>query len=795
MKVRNLFFAVLASAAVLVGCQEKEQDSPSITLNPAELNFTLGGDLTATMTVNSTRDWRVAEKPEWVEVTPAEGTAGKEAVVTVKVTENTGANRTGNVKFVAGVVDKTLVVNQEGQGGDPTERIVYFNNFDKEVATQTYGTDSKYWPYLDQFEGWKNEQGSGVGNVAYEFSGASARANSTPKPEYGFSGNNNIMISKNAGSYLRIKDVVLPSETVNYQLSFGCWKYSGANISNEYLKVYVSNDAAKWVELKWTSGDVAEDQWWKPVSYAFTVPANTAKLYIHFANNDSSNDVRLEDVKLESTETAGESIDFSTGVDLGGGSTPEPGEFEVVPISNILSLSTGDKVAANTGIEGVVISNSDLNNLTSKKGAYIQDATGGLQLRFSENHEFKFGDKVKINLSGIAKGEYQGAVQISVANANATLVSSGEKVEPKTVSAADFLDNKYEGQYVAIENVQIVNEDLTKTWVVGNAHTNINVEDNTGKSFIVFSSSYSSFGAQTVPQGAGTLKGIASINVREGVTAMQLIFAQESDFAGLTGERFGAAPAPSFGVSSTSVNVDANSESAIFKVSGNVEWTANVTSGDFVTILSGNSGNGAGDVVLQLTKNESEESRTAKVTVSTTADVATKSYEVVLTQAGKTTEPEPGEAYYVKVTETPADWSGQYLIVYEDGSLAFDGSLANPDAVNDYKQVSITDNRINASSEMDAISFTIASKTDGYSIKTASGMYIGKTADSNGMDKASDDKYVNTVSLNEDGSCQITGSGKAVLRFNSAKDQMRFRYYKSISYTGQKAIVLYKRSK
>mgnify|MGYP001149954258 FL=1 len=94
-----------------------------------------------------------------------------------------------------------------------------------------------------------------------------------------------------------------------------------------------------------------------------------------------------------------------------------------------------------------------------------------------------------------------------------------------------------------------------------------------------------------------------------------------------------------FTVSTDAINVSADAESATFKVNGNVEWTASVTEGDFVTILYGDKGNGADDVVLQLTKNESTEAaRTAKITVTTTADVPVKSYEVVLTQAKK-----PGE--------------------------------------------------------------------------------------------------------------------------------------------------------
>jgi hypothetical protein len=70
---------------------------------------------------------------------------------------------------------------------------------------------------------------------------------------------------------------------------------------------------------------------------------------------------------------------------------------------------------------------------------------------------------------------------------------------------------------------------------MGGAHTSINMEDANGNKFVVFSSKYATYGAQTVAQGSGVIKGIASINNGN----IQIIFAQSSDFAGLTGERFG----------------------------------------------------------------------------------------------------------------------------------------------------------------------------------------------------------------------------------------------------------------
>lgn len=91
-------------------------------------------------------------------------------------------------------------------------------------------------------------------------------------------------------------------------------------------------------------------------------------------------------------------------------------------------------------------------------------------------------------------------------------------------------------------------------------------------------------------------------------------------------------------VSPVSIHVSAEAESATFKVNGNVAWTVSVTEGDFVKIQSGASGNGSGEVVLKLTRNDSEtDARTAKITVSTTEDAATKSYAVTIAQARKGT--------------------------------------------------------------------------------------------------------------------------------------------------------------
>ena len=147
-----------------------------------------------------------------------------------------------------------------------------------------------------------------------------------------------------------------------------------------------------------------------------------------------------------------------------------------------------------------------------------------------------------------------------------------------------------------------------------------------------------------------------------------------------------------------------------------------------------------------------------------------------------------GGTHYVKVTSAPTDWTGDYLIVYEVGSVAFDGSLTTLDAVNNTVSVVIEDGKIEATDAMKSSQFTIDASGI---VKSASGYYIGQTSDANGLKSSQSTKYTNTISVNNDGTVNIV-SGGAYLRYNATSGQYRFRYYKSSSYTGQKAIQLYK---
>ena len=142
---------------------------------------------------------------------------------------------------------------------------------------------------------------------------------------------------------------------------------------------------------------------------------------------------------------------------------------------------------------------------------------------------------------------------------------------------------------------------------------------------------------------------------------------------------------------------------------------------------------------------------------------------------------------YVKVTTAPDDWSGDYLIVFEDeeGNKAFNGSADELNSSGNYIDVTISGGEIESNAATDAAKVTIAQIDGGYSIATATGAYIGGVSGQNKLDFR-DEAILNTISLDNDGNAEIV-SNNTYLRFNTSWSG--FRYYKTVS---QRPVQLYK---
>lgn len=333
MKIRNLMVGAVAALAVLVGCQPQEENlgTPDISISANEMTFEVeGGD--KELTVNATRDWKVTTDADWVVVSPESGPGSLEdQKVTVSVLENTGMDRSADLKFTIGMKSKYLTVSQAGPGGSVEALIVYYNNYDKAKAEKTFGSSGDRYPYLDQFDGWKNATGTGVQTVEYAYNAMSTRSNSTSDSSYSDypgSGMNNMFFG--ASAYFATKNITLPAAT-GYTLTFGTEKYDGNNkeacFDPAEFHVYLSNDGTKWVEQTYIfAGTVAGR--WNIASTDFSVPSGTTNLSICI-KVDAASVYRMDDLKLVISE-GGDVVDFSKGVEMdftgggnqGGGDTP-----------------------------------------------------------------------------------------------------------------------------------------------------------------------------------------------------------------------------------------------------------------------------------------------------------------------------------------------------------------------------------------------------------------------------------------------------------------------------------------
>ena len=310
---RLLFGALfLVAATVFTGCKEDDSKSatPTLSVSTESLVFTDATEKTQTVQITANCEWKVVTSSlEWATVEPMNGRGN--GTISVSVQElPAGTNlREGKISFTLihaefgnwGTAEQSIAVSQVAGSEVPTGEIAYANNFDKEAATQTYGSGNS-WPYTDQFDGWKNESGYGIADVTYTTSGISVRNNSNSNnnySDYAGSGVNNLLFSSN--SNFTIEKIAVNS--VNLRLTFGTERYAYGEDDNTFnhdeFKVQLSNDGTNWsAPLTYTFAmGVDPNGRWDLASSDFSLPEGTTSLYIRFRSTLSGAH-RLDDVTL-----------------------------------------------------------------------------------------------------------------------------------------------------------------------------------------------------------------------------------------------------------------------------------------------------------------------------------------------------------------------------------------------------------------------------------------------------------------------------------------------------------------
>lgn len=290
---------------------------------------------------------------------------------------------------------------------------------------------------------------------------------------------------------------------------------------------------------------------------------------------------------------------------------------EIYPISEIRAYEEGAQLPV-AKMKVLLLSDFSLGNV-AQKNLYVQDATGGLQIRLSAAHEFNQGDSLLIDLDGAVISQFNGLKQVSINNSKISRFDEGKPLVAKEVSVADFMSGAYEGQYISLNDVQVVEEELTYKLVAFDESTNVMVESKrtdempSGKRFYIYSYHDSSIKNKTlaetqVPQGAGTIKGIASVSGDK----MQLVLTSLADIEGMTGERF--EPASFVKTDANNYRVNGDAGSVKITVESNTSWTLEkAVDADWLT-LSQTSGTGNAEVIVTYQAYDSDEERTAELT-------------------------------------------------------------------------------------------------------------------------------------------------------------------------------------
>ena len=302
-------------------------------------------------------------------------------------------------------------------------------------------------------------------------------------------------------------------------------------------------------------------------------------------------------------------------------------------IKEVRALYKGSdyKITDDIFMEGTVISDyrrdtdGGLNNYTSAKTIVISDGEAGMMLYCSgDNKTFARGQKVRVRLQDQTLSVYgQGVVQVNGLPLDNIQYLGTETPQAKEITAMELVSGQYECMYVAVKDVQVLDEDLGKTFASDSENTSLAFSDKDGVSFDLFTSRYATFRNETVPSGSGVLKGIAG---KYGAR-YQLSISEKADYAGLTGARFSSANY--FYLESTDRTVSGDAGTFNISLASSVAWKASCSSSAFS--VSPASGTGSAQVTVTYGDNPSSSDYRTAVIRFTTEDGSVADKELLLT--------------------------------------------------------------------------------------------------------------------------------------------------------------------
>lgn len=408
-------------------------------------------------------------------------------------------------------------------------------------------------------------------------------------------------------------------------------------------------------------------------------------------------------------------------------------DFETVADLNAIVTSTSAQYSG-------YLTNAVVSFVPATNTAIIKDATGSVMF-YKSGHGLKQGQTYTgaINVTAIKYNSLYSEITVW----DAAFTGEEAAVSPESVSLADLIGNydDYQNAYVQVAGLTVSSVDGKNIHVTDGANSYV-VYDNPGTATCGAGDVITAVGTITKYSTTEELKiWDASAITITAVAPKAITFSQPSQ-------------------AGCSISVSAGGSS--------ITSGTTVASGTTVTISASA---GTGYNFSSWTVNGATVADASAATTTFTMGTSAVSISASFSTIGGGTVKK-----YVKVTSGAI--GGEYLIVRESSSYIYDGSLSNPDAANNYQTASDL-----SSLDYDtwkAYAVTIEAYESGYSIKTAAGNYIGRNANSNGIDSATSPtspNYVNTISFASNGTVTIIGNGGRKFNFNSSSG--KFRYFAS----------------
>ena len=194
------------------------------------------------------------------------------------------------------------------------------------------------------------------------------------------------------------------------------------------------------------------------------------------------------------------------------------------------------EITTDYSVYGVVTMDETTGNLY--KEAFIQDATGGLYLRFKSSSGLYLGDSVRVNLNGATLLKYNNMFQVDNLDPDNNIVKQStqnmKQPELTTITQIAANDSFYQGRLIQLNDVEFDCNELGLTYAdaVNQTSQSRMLQDTLGIQIIVRTSGYANFSNSALPTGKGSFIGI----VTQYNTDMQLLVRDPSELT-LTGSR------------------------------------------------------------------------------------------------------------------------------------------------------------------------------------------------------------------------------------------------------------------